>query len=505
MGEAIIKILAVSKDKKLLLSIQNSFQDEKYEVVTASSDGGAIEAAQSSDIALIITDQKVSGVSGVTIIEAVREANPAVAAIIVLDTKSKKAKEIVDAFADGRLDYYITRPVSEKELLRYAELALQSAAGQAGSAAEDGSPQGAEVAELRKELEEAKAKLAAYAKKIGILTLTDVDTKLYNRKYFFDRINSEFNRSLRYNTNISVIAMNIDNFKKINEHFGTELGDSVIRQIGALLKNIKRNVDVAARFGGVEFAVLLPEIGLDGAKVVAERFRQAIDALHITAEGSTVKMTASFGVACFPAPDINSPEDLLSKASEALQHAVDIGRNRVVIQSQDGLVAIGEGETITVDEKARIKKSILDFMTSHLNLEDMCSHLLSELGRYFARDHKPFYGAFYVVQKTGTIDLIGSTGKLAIPLDAENLARNAAYSCMASITKHGDPHHPFSTMPITGTGRSVQRQALAVLNINKVPKDMEFFNDLLDSISLAVRDAVIRQDIEELTRVIRGM
>ena len=505
MDQTTIKILIVDNDRSSLSSIKKAFKGGQYEVLTANSEKEAQDLLKANPIKLIVSDKKVSGAKGIEIIERARSEQPGLAGIVIVSSKSKKDAEIINAFADGKVNYYITRPVNDKELLRYAELALQSDAGETGSSTEAGTPQGAEVAELRKELEEAKAKLAVYAKKIGILTLTDVDTKLYNRKYFFDRIDSEFNRSLRYNTNISVIAMNIDNFKKINEDFGSELGDSVIRQIGALLKNIKRNVDIAARFGGVEFAVLLPEIGIDGAKVVAERFRQAIDSLHVTAEGSTVKMTASFGVACFPAPDINSPEDLLARASEALQHAVDIGRNRVVIQSQDGLVAIGEGETITVDEKARIKKSILDFMTSHLNLEDMCSHLLSELARYFARDNKPFYGAFYVVQKSGNIDLIGSTGKLTVPLDVDNLTRGAAYSCMASITKHGDPQHPFATMPITGTGRSLQRQALAVLNINKVPKDMEFFNDLLDSISIAVRDAVIRQDIEELTRVIRGM
>lgn len=497
MDQPKIKILAVDKDHKSTASIKQAFPADKYIVFTAASQIEAQDLIKENSPDIVFADSKVSGGGGLKIIEEAKKQRSETAGILLLGAKAKKEKDLINAFAAGKIDFFITKPFGDKEIIRYAELALalSNSGGEGGTA----------IGSLKKELGEANEKIASYSKKIGILTLTDVDTKLYNRKYFEDKLQSEFDRSIRYNSPLSLIVLNIDDFKKINEECGSAFADGIIREIGGMLKGLKRNSDVVARFGGVEFAVLLPEIAIDNAKVVAERFRQTVETRNMMIDGKAVKITTSGGVACFPGEDINSPSDLLGKASVALQHAIGIGRNRVVVQTAHGMVAMGEGETVTAKEKAEIKKSVVDYVSMNNNLEEICSFLLSEINRYFSRDPKAFYGSLFVVQESGNLSLVGSFGKLSIPVDVENLTRNAAYSGMSMVTKPGDREHPFSTIPILGTARSLSRHALAVLNINKVVKDTAFFSDMLDSITTALRDASIRHDIDELTKVIRGM
>ncbi len=494
MEQKLIKVLAVDKDQNSISSIKKALADDKFKVVAAESRKEAEELLKENSIDLIIADNKVPGGGGIKIIEMAKQRRRETAGLLLLGAKAKKEMEVINAFAEGRIDYFINKPINDTELNRFAELAVARSAEGA-----------TELERLKKELEQADNKIAACTKKIGILTLTDVETKLYNRRYFVEKLNGEFERSMRYNSPLSLITLNIDDFKKINEEHGSAFADEIIREIGGMLKSMKRNPDIVARFGGVEFAVLLPEIGIDNAKVVAERFRQAVENRHMTADGKTVRISASGGVAGFPGEGINSPDDLLQKAGEALRHAIGIGRNRVVVQTAHGMVAMGEGEAVTAEEKAEIKRSVVDFVGTNTNLEKICSKLLFEINRYFARDPKSFYGSMYVVQDSGKLSLVSSFGKLSTPVDVENLTRTAAYSGISVVTKPGDREHPFSTIPIQGTARSLNRHALAVLNINKAARDREFFDDLLNSITSALRDATIRQDIDELTRVIRGM
>jgi len=505
MEQQVIKVLAVDEDQKSVSSIKKALADDKFEVIAAESQKEAEGLLNENSIDLIIADSKVPGGSGIKIIEKAKEQRQETAGLLLLGAEAEKEMEVINAFAEGRIDFFINKPINDTELNRFAELAVAQSAGGKKGASYTAAEGAMELEQLKNELEQANKKIAAYKKKIGILTLTDVETKLYNRKYFLEKLNSEFERSMRYNSPLSLITLNIDDFKKINEEHGSAFADEIIREIGGMLKSIKRNTDIVARFGGVEFAVLLPEIGINNAKVVAERFRQTVENRHMMVDGKIVKISASGGVAGFPGEDINSPDDLLQKAGEALQHAIGIGRNRVVVQTAHGMVAVGEGEAVTTEEKTEIRKSIVDFVGTNTNLEEICSYLLFEINRYFARDPKPFYGSMYVVQESGNLSLVSSFGKLSTPVDVENLTRNAAYTGMSMVTKPGDREHPFSTIPILGTARSLNRHALAVLNINKVARDRKFFNDLLNSITTALRDATIRQDIDELTRVIRGM
>lgn len=156
-------------------------------------------------------------------------------------------------------------------------------------------------------------------------------TRLTNRRSFIERSETEFARARRLPVEgISCIMIDIDHFKKINDTLGHHAGDAVLVQTSALLLENARPYDEIGRYGGEEFAILLPETSLEVATQVAERLRETIADHEVWVDGKPVKVTASFGVSCFPNEGIHSINDLLKAADSALYQAKYGGRNRVV-------------------------------------------------------------------------------------------------------------------------------------------------------------------------------
>lgn len=163
------------------------------------------------------------------------------------------------------------------------------------------------------------------------MSTVDGLTRLTNRRSFLERSETEFARASRVpETGISCVMMDIDFFKKINDSRGHHAGDAVLVKTAALLLAQARPYDEVARYGGEEFAILLPETSLEDAAKIAERLREGIAGQNIVVDGKPVPVTASFGVASFPAPGIETISDLLKAADKALYKAKYSGRNRVV-------------------------------------------------------------------------------------------------------------------------------------------------------------------------------
>ena len=169
---------------------------------------------------------------------------------------------------------------------------------------------------------------SAYHEEIYRLVSTDGLTNLPNRRAFEDAIQREFSRSTRYSRPLSLLVIDIDHFKKINDVHGHLAGDAALRQFATLLKANLRRDDVAGRMGGEEFAVLLPEIDDVGAKVTAEKIRQITARHRFEFEDAVMPLTISLGVAT-RLPTDQDPMEIYRRADELLFMAKRAGRNRV--------------------------------------------------------------------------------------------------------------------------------------------------------------------------------
>jgi len=172
------------------------------------------------------------------------------------------------------------------------------------------------------------ARVLADAARLARQAHTDGLTGLANRRLLDERIDDELDHARRLGTNLSFVLADIDNFKQINDRHGHQAGDAVLRAVAAIFAETVRELDLAARFGGEEIALVLPGTQLAGARRLAERIRKAIEELRVpTASGEVVRVTASFGAAAYPS--YGSADALVAAADGALYEAKRQGKNQV--------------------------------------------------------------------------------------------------------------------------------------------------------------------------------
>jgi len=163
--------------------------------------------------------------------------------------------------------------------------------------------------------------------KLKETSFRDEVTGLYNRRFFSLRLEEELSRFKRFNHPVSVVILDIDGFKNVNDEFGHAVGDETLREVAQILVKHSRGINVVSRFGGDEFAILLVETAKAGARLYADRIRQVI-ATYPFSHGTQV--TGSFGVASLPDDEVTTSEELVRTADEALYAAKRAGKNQVV-------------------------------------------------------------------------------------------------------------------------------------------------------------------------------
>jgi diguanylate cyclase (GGDEF)-like protein len=157
-------------------------------------------------------------------------------------------------------------------------------------------------------------------------------TGLYNRWFVIEKIDSEMNRALRHGSPMSLLMLDIDHFKRVNDTWGHGAGDQVLQGIGKLLRDSCRVYDVPGRYGGEEFCIVLPETRPGNTGVVAERIRSRLETTPLPYGDTAINVTASIGIAGIDMPEMNellSPAALIDRADQALYSAKNRGRNRV--------------------------------------------------------------------------------------------------------------------------------------------------------------------------------
>jgi diguanylate cyclase (GGDEF)-like protein len=175
----------------------------------------------------------------------------------------------------------------------------------------------------------------------------DTLTGLYNRWYVIEKIDSELNRAMRHGSPMSLLMLDIDHFKRINDTWGHPAGDEVLRAVGKLLRESCRIYDVPGRYGGEEFCIVLPETKPGNTTVVAERIRQRLESTALSYGDGSVAVTASIGIAGTDSDtegEVLSPAALIDRADRALYSAKSRGRNRIEMWERalfDGVDAVG--------------------------------------------------------------------------------------------------------------------------------------------------------------------
>lgn len=166
---------------------------------------------------------------------------------------------------------------------------------------------------------------------VKTMAIYDTLTNLYNRRYLEERLIAETKKSFYEGSSLSLVMVDIDHFKKVNDTFGHTGGDKVLREIASLLKASVRKKDTVARYGGEEFILILPDAGLEVAAMIAERIRKLVEGTLFELGQARINITVSLGISNFPGHHPKSKEDLVNMADQALYDAKRGGRNRVCV------------------------------------------------------------------------------------------------------------------------------------------------------------------------------
>lgn len=304
--EKILNILLCDDDpvdRKLVKAYLKKISHYNCQFAEAGEEEEILMALDEGNIDLIFLDVQMPGRTG---LEWLSELNNRKVAPVIILTGHGSELIAVDAMKNGATDYLPKSKLNSENLNRIIDNALEKWT-------------------LQKQLEEYRVKLEHLAQ-------TDELTGLMNRRSIMGQLVEELNRSVRYNRPLSLLMIDMDNFKTINDVYGHLVGDKVMENTAKIIINGKRCTDFAGRYGGDEFVIILPETTLNGAKEIGERIRSEIEHSVVTCdEIQSIKYTISLGVAQLPILDADqcSTEGLLKKADAALYNAKKNGGNLV--------------------------------------------------------------------------------------------------------------------------------------------------------------------------------
>ena len=160
------------------------------------------------------------------------------------------------------------------------------------------------------------------------MAFTDGLTGLYNRRYLFEELNRELSRAQRNSTCFSIMSMDIDNLKEINDRFGHNYGDVLIKEFGEIVRKASRKTDIAARIGGDEFILLTPECDQSQAENVARRIKSDANAKRLLMKGEEINISVSIGISSYPLNGTNI-DDILNKADKSMYEVKKAGKNNI--------------------------------------------------------------------------------------------------------------------------------------------------------------------------------
>ncbi len=272
------------------------------QVLSASSGAEGLSLMAAHPVDLVLCDIEMPGIDGFHFLRLKNSRAEFADIPVIFLTIREELKAKVLGLSQGAHDY-LTKPFYDEELVARVHVHLRLKALQD------------ELRRKNKRLEE--------------MSRADALTGLSNRRHFRETLAAELARSKRFDLPLSLILLDVDHFKQINDRYGHQAGDEALLSVASVLQRMLRRCDHAARYGGEEFAMILPQTGLEGAQAVAERCRRAVGAAGINTPSGVVRLTVSLGIADYPHESADSVDELIRRADEALYRAKDAGRNRV--------------------------------------------------------------------------------------------------------------------------------------------------------------------------------
>jgi two-component system cell cycle response regulator len=300
------KVLLVDNDASMLRRLQAPLVNAGYEVVTVSDGESALAALKADFMSIVILDRSMPGMDGLELCRRIREQTWPGYVYLMLLTAHDAEEDVLSGLKAGA-DDHLSKRVSDAQLI--ARLSTAS-----------------RVLSLEHSL---KAALDDRR----LMAMTDALTGAHNRRYFMRYLRGELKRARRFGSDLSLLLLDIDFFKKVNDEFGHAAGDVVLQKfVKRMQKGLPRDYDWCARLGGEEFVVVLPQTDLAGAAVVAERLRRLVEEYPLHLSESVRPITVSIGVTglqALPSRETASIESLLADADRQLLKSKESGRNRV--------------------------------------------------------------------------------------------------------------------------------------------------------------------------------
>jgi diguanylate cyclase (GGDEF)-like protein len=305
-------ILVVDDVSSNLKVIAKILEQGGYETTFASSGQQALDRIPFAKPDLILLDLMMPDITGLDVCKQLK-SKPDLAEIpIIFLTASTEREHLLEAFEKGAVDY-VTKPFHSQELLARVRTHL-------------------ELKHSREQLKKLLQEQRELIQELERLATTDPLTGVLNRRHLFTLAEQELKRAQRYDNIFSVLILDIDHFKQINDTYGHTVGDRVLEVMAQTVLNSLRKVDYFGRFGGEEFVAFLPETDIDAAIMVAERVREKVKAIAISVQEQLVSMTVSIGVASYQSGD-ETVDSIIQRADKALYQAKHQGRNRVIAYS----------------------------------------------------------------------------------------------------------------------------------------------------------------------------
>lgn len=302
------KILVVDDSPAQAQHLERALLADGHEVAVVGDGASAIRAVRTHAPDLVLLDMILPDMDGLQVLRILKARSEHEFIPVILLSVKADLDQRVKGLRIGA-DDFLAKPYADTEIQARALAMLR-------------------IKRLQDELRSAKAELER-------LSVTDGLTGLYNKRFLQLRLPEEFARVLRYRDPLSIMMFDLDHFKRVNDTYGHPFGDAVLKATGEVLRSTAREVDLCCRYGGEEFAVILPKTGAAGAQTLAERFLARLRETVHRFEGAgdlapaDVRVTASVGIAAFP--EVDSQEGLVQCADAALYVSKRQGRDRVTV------------------------------------------------------------------------------------------------------------------------------------------------------------------------------